>query len=215
MTPELDYESTESYKSALAYFRAFEKKEEVKYDWVIKYAKELHERMEKTDKQLDEKADSIVKYLGGGSALVTFGALASIKPDRPETSLFGLVALVALLPSLCCAIWAVRAAIKARRPRSTATMPSICKAITLAENYQTPEEAELNLTILYHPICEAYVEKVVRKAEYVHTSHKFYSYSLSLLLVPVLALCVFLGWQATKPVPPSASTAIEVNSGIK
>src|SRR5207249_4332507 len=97
---------SEDYKAALDFYRKFQQQEGVDYSGVLAYARDLYDRHDKTDKLLDEKADSIIKYLGGGSALVTFGALLSIKSDNTNSCILGLVVLVLLIPSL---VQAVRA----------------------------------------------------------------------------------------------------------
>ena len=200
---------SEEYRAALDFFKQFEKKPDVKYDWVLAYAKDLHERCGNTDKLLDDKADSIIKYLGGGSALLIFGALMSIKPEKPETCLLGLVALVSLIPSLLFAVLAMRAALRVRRPQSAATPPSVTKAIHLAESYATSEEAELNLILIYHPICEAYVHRNAVKAKHLQYAHKFYDRSLLWVFLPVVVICIVLAVQAFKPssTPPATSSA--------
>lgn len=206
---EVDVESSKEYEAALAYWHNFEKKSEVNYVWVAQYAKDLAERSEQTDKVLDEKADSIIKYLGGGSTLLTFGALLSIRPEKPESCWLALAALVSLLPSLVFAVLAVRAALRVRTPQPALILPELTKAIHLAENYGTPEEAELNAVLILHPICEAYALRNARKAVCLKCAHTFYTRSLLLAFVPVFVICAALCFLSVRPQPqpPVRATA--------
>src|SRR5687767_2854389 len=91
--PNDDYEKSPDYLEALEYYRKFKSQDGVHYDAAIDYAQKLHEGYEQTDKALDDKADSVIKYLGGGSALVAFGALLSIKADNQGSCILGIVAI--------------------------------------------------------------------------------------------------------------------------
>jgi hypothetical protein len=193
-----DYEQSPDYQQALEYYRAFKKQDEVDYSVVIAYARELHEKYDKTDKVLDEKADSIIKYLGGGSALVTFGALVSIKAENPWSCILGGVALVCLLPALACAINAVRHAIHVRRPRSAATLPHVKFAVEMAEYNKKKEDIELNLWLIFYPICEAAHHRNVQKAKRVEKAHKAYVWAMGFLIIPVVAIAICLAVAASQ-----------------
>src|SRR5579871_1263778 len=80
---------SQEYKAALEEYRGFQPQEGVDYAALIDYAKEQFERYEKTDRSLDEKANSIITYLGGGSAVITVGALLSVKTDTARGQLLG------------------------------------------------------------------------------------------------------------------------------
>src|SRR5687768_10843568 len=59
-----NFEGSPEYQAALAEYRQFEAKEDVDYSGVLTYARELADRYDKTDRALDDKADSIIKDLG-------------------------------------------------------------------------------------------------------------------------------------------------------
>jgi hypothetical protein len=153
--PSDDFEKSEDYKAALNYYREFQQREDVDYSAAISYARELYDRYDKTDKLLDEKADSIIKYLGGGSALITVGTLISIKGDNYSSCVLAIVAIVSLLPSLACAIYAVSNAIQGRRPRASGSLPPVKFAVEIAEYNKSKEKIEPSLWLIFHPICEA------------------------------------------------------------
>jgi len=190
--PDDDYEKSDEYKAALDFYRSFKHEDGVDYSGVVAYACELYERYDKTDKTLDDKADSIIKYLGGGSALITFGALATLKTDTFISCILGLFALISLVPFLVCALFAVRYAIQVRRPRSAATLPSVEFAVRIAHYYKTTEEIYLNLWLIYYPICEAALYRNMQKAKLVESAHKLYVWAMGLLLVPVFFISIWL-----------------------
>src|SRR5580700_3974704 len=76
---------TKEYKDALAEYQKFKQSDDIDYDAVVTYARDLYASYEKTDRSHDDKADAIIRYLGGGSAIVTFGTLISIKSDAIES----------------------------------------------------------------------------------------------------------------------------------
>ena len=190
--PDDDYERHEDYAAALEYYKSFVHKEGIDYSVAITYAHERYDRLDKTDKTLDEKADSIIKYLGGGSALITFGALMSIKADSWQISLQGLVALCSLIPSLFCAFMAVRYAVQVRRPRSSALTPDVKFAVEIAEHYKTNPEIALNLWLIFHPICEALIYRNMLKSKLVDSAHRWYQWALGLLILPVVGIAACL-----------------------
>lgn len=198
VVPDDDYEQSQDFKAALDFYRTFEQKDGVDYSGVIAYARELYDRYDRTDKTLDEKADSIIKYLGGGSALITFGALMSLRTENLWNTVLGIVALLCLLPSLACAILAVRKAIHVRRPRSSASLPDVKFACDMAEFPKTKENLDLNLWLIFHPICEAAYYRNLQKAKLVDSAHRLYLWAIGLLIVPVVGIVVCLAVAATQ-----------------
>jgi len=191
-TDDDDYEKSTEYQEALEYWNKFEEKDLVEYEVALAYARELFERYEKLDKSLDEKADSIVKYLGGGSALITVGALLSVKTDNSNSCLIGFVALVCMLPALVVALYAVAAAIRVRQPRASASFLSVKFAVDMAEYHKKKDKTQLNLWLMFHPICEAYHFRTFTKSELVKRAHDCYRWAINLLLLPVLGMAITL-----------------------
>ena len=187
-----DYVKSAEYQAELKKYNDFVQQDDIKYDAVFDYARDLYDRYDKTDKLLDEKADSIIKYLGGGSALATFGALASIKTDSPFSAFMGMIALVFLIPSLVAATRAVYFAIKVRRPRSAATLPPVSWAVSMADWYKTDDKIKTNIWLIFQPICEAYNHRNCCKAKLVHNAHSCYQWAIGLLVLPVIGIAITL-----------------------
>ncbi|OAI40493.1 hypothetical protein AYO40_00740 [Planctomycetaceae bacterium SCGC AG-212-D15] len=189
---EDDYRKLDAYKEALTYYQEFEHKEDVDYSGLVQYALDLNDRFEATDKLLDEKADSIIKYLGGGSALVTFGALMSIKADTTMNCITGIVIIIFFIPSLVCALLAVYKAIHVRRPRTAATPPDVKMALGIAEAYKNVNDFRLNALLIYYPITEAGHYRILQKGKLVSAAHRCYLSAMMLVSLPIVGLLLWL-----------------------
>jgi hypothetical protein len=212
-TKVLEYDETEEYKAALGFFQSFdtpvstpetklilpigddtpkELPTPVDYAPVVDYAKTLLERMEHTEKLLDEKADSIVKHLGGGAALITFGVFFSFKAESSRACLIGFLGLLSTLPVLYCTVRAIRYAIAGRMPQSNATLLGVDYAVKIAEHYKEKDKVEINLWLLLHPICQAYLHRNKYKAELVKKAHEYYLRALRWLFLPIATILITL-----------------------
>lgn len=187
-----DYTESPAYKKALEEYRQFEEKADVDYAPVIEYARDLHDRYEKCDELLDEKADAIIKYMGGGTALFAFGAIISIKTDDPRSRALAITLLTALLPSLICAVFAVLMAIWVRTPRSVAYLADVGWARRMAEFHKTKPEFELHTYLMLSPICEAAHFRCLKKARWLSFAHYGYMGAMLFLVAPVIAGAVCL-----------------------
>ena len=78
-------------------------------EWLMPYAKWKYEHYENTWRSVDQKADTVIRYLGGGLGLVAIGTLLSINENNS-------LAALGILPSMICALIAVWYAVKSRGP---------------------------------------------------------------------------------------------------
>jgi hypothetical protein len=157
------FEETDEYTKAMVFFESFLHKDGVDYSLVTTYQRELYSRLCDTDKILDEKADTIIKYLGGGVALIAFGALVSIKPEGRQ-AIIGAVAIFCLLPSLILSSLAVRRAVSVRRPQPSTLLPDVSFPIKCVEEYGA-KYAEVNIWMIFHPMCEAALYRNIEKSK--------------------------------------------------
>ena len=176
------YKDHQPYQEAAQFRRQFEPKDGVDYKWVLEYAKESYDRLERTYRYLDEKADAIIKYLGGGTALVTLGALAS--GNRPSVLVSAL-----FLPFLLCAILAVLFAAVARLPTFHPSPPRVKSMIEYAEAFG--EKAEKYVIANLHECCEGLEPVNDAKARKVKLASRFYLYALVALLGALVIGTVF------------------------
>ena len=187
------YDEFQSAKDALAWYRKeFQPQDDVDYSHAVEYAHKLLERLDNTDKALDEKADSIIKYLGGGTSLVAVGAIFSVKTDTWVGCLFGLFVMACLLPALYFSYWAVRYAIKCRRPQFSSLVPDVKYAVEISNFNVKKEKIEPCLWLVLHPICEANLYRNLQKASCVESAHEYYLTSLKWLGIAIVAIAVSL-----------------------
>jgi hypothetical protein len=122
-----------AHKDAVAFMEAVAARPEIDYKWVSDYAKSLWEHRLKLFAVLDDKADGIIKYLGGGTGLFALGVLAKVDSSTAYIAWCTMPAVLLALCSIGLAMWS-------RRPRLSAGLPSVKNAIDYANNL--PKESE-------------------------------------------------------------------------
>ena len=170
------------------------------YRWVCDYAQHTYDLLHDTFKYLDEKADSIIKYLGGGTAIAALAAVASVTGENAW-------AVLMLTPSLCCALKAVRLAMKVRAPVKTPGPPTIYEAIRYAEFHR--EKAEATFLGLWFATCEGLAAVNAKKARELHGASRWYYRTLACLALPLLAWPV---WRLVEPARVPTAQKIEIIS---
>jgi len=134
-----------AYQKAHEFKDTYSPKEGVEYDWVRDYARLVYDRFSQADESLDAKAESIIKVLGGGSGLITLGAILSL-PN------LGLPVAIGLAISLLVALVAIAIAAWVRVPRQTFLPPSVAWALTYADFYR--DAAPNKFLAQWHLACE-------------------------------------------------------------
>src|SRR5262245_13540499 len=165
--------------------------------WICEFAKTSYEKLQSTFERLDEKADAIIKYLGGGTAIVAIGALATMTFKTAPL-------LFLLIPAVLCALRAIYCATVARVPRRVFIPPRVSDAVNYANAFR--KEAEVVFIGEWNLACEG-LELVTRqKAHHVTEATKFFYRSIFCLLLP---LVVWPIWKVVEGSPPSV---VEVTS---
>lgn len=191
-------EDHEDYKAAVEFRQTFAPKDGVDYAWVCEYAEKHYRWLEERFQYLDEKADSIIKYLGGGTGVIALAAVAGITRDNAPIILL-------MVPSVLLALRAIYLAVSARNPDKTDMPPGITGAVQYAESY-----GEKGRTIFmgqWHQSCEGMALVVSRKAEKVKQANWFYFWALMCLLFP---LVVGVAWKWTQPVRPVPPVLVKI-----
>jgi hypothetical protein len=67
----------DSVQAARDWRKNLHQKRGVDYSWVIEFAKQRHDYLEKSSEQIDAKASTILGYLGGGTGLFTLGSITA------------------------------------------------------------------------------------------------------------------------------------------
>jgi hypothetical protein len=170
--------SDPEFQSARHFKEVIRPGSDTEYDWVCEHAKEQYERGRKTWSTVDDKANEVIKYVGGGTGLVTVGVLTTL---RPETA-----ALVAYtVPAIILSWVAVTLAALARRPQAAAEPPSIETAFHYANAYK--EGANVRFLGQWHLACEILDIALRRKTALLAWSVWSFLAALALLLLPLAA----------------------------
>jgi hypothetical protein len=173
-------ESNEDHVFAANFMEEFRAKPNIKYGWVSSYARDLWDERKKVHSLVDEKADSIVKYLGGGTGI--FAILALSKVDINNAYLIGWA-----LPAVLCAIISLFFAALARRPTFSPNLPTVDSAIGYAEEDENEEIGKTNFLGQWTLACEDMRLAIEIKSRYLVWSSRFYCIALALLLLPLAA----------------------------
>jgi hypothetical protein len=165
------------YQAAQRFKETFTPQAGVDYRWVVEHAKATFEHLNRVRAVLDDKANDIIKYVGGGTGLFTLGALASITTRDAY-----LVAWA--LPAMGFAFLSVLLAAAARKPSAALGPPDISGATDYAHTYKT--RAEAYFLGQWEPICTACRLANARKAAFVTWATRCYVGALGLLFLPVV-----------------------------
>jgi hypothetical protein len=161
---DLEYQKAHDFKNL------FHPKNGVDYEWVTGYARQIYDQFDQADQVLDAKAESIIKVLGGGSGLLTLGAILNL-PKLPTGVLWCLaVALVLALLGIFFAAWV-------RMPRQAFLPPSIAWALAYSDHYG--KDAENKFLAQWHLACEGMRLAVRNKARGVTLATWFASAALA------------------------------------
>ena len=166
------------YQEALAFKDRAEGIEGKDYDWVCNYAETVYGQLMATRDALDDKANDVIKYLGGGAGLFTLAALMTVKPENIGVFCWA-------LPSFLCALISVFFAVRAREPSDVAYPPTIKTAVEYIEHFADGQTALGAFLGQWHAACEGMHIVVGHKAELVTLSIKAYFWTIFLLLLPV------------------------------
>jgi hypothetical protein len=204
----LHYKDTPAYQAAVEFRKKFTpvKDPECKYQWVVEYAKTTYETLHDSFDKLDDKADAIIKYLGGGSALIVLGAIATVRSDNAWLVLL-------LLPSLICAIRAINLAIQARSPMDFPLPPPVTKAIEYVEEYK--EAAEATFISSWHESIEGLDVVREQKAKLVARASAAYYHAVVLLLIPLVVWPAHKAYQAYRGQSAPDPTRVEIVAPVK
>jgi hypothetical protein len=168
-----------AYKQALEFMKYVGPKQGAEYGWVFDYAKILWEYRNRVFVSLDEKADSIIKYLGGGTGLFALGVLAKVDGSNWYIA-------VAAMPAVACALLAILFAILARRPSAFPGLSTVETAKDYADAEESSSAALAGFLGQWNLACEAVRLICQRKASRVEVAAWFTYAALVLLAIPLL-----------------------------
>jgi hypothetical protein len=170
--------SRPEYTAADEFKETIDPKKGAKYEWVWTYAGKKFERVEGIFRALDEKANDIIKYMGGGTGLFALGALAKVTHETRWVIIWA-------LPSFVLAIIAIAHAARARQPAAVCEPPSVESAFKYASHYG--DESETYFIGQWHLACKALQMAIEDKAHRIDVATRCYVWALALLVLPIIA----------------------------
>jgi len=191
-----------SYRSAPEYLAAEDFNDQIEpgdgidYEWVLAYAKDLSARREKIAGIMDEKADAIIKYMGGGVGLFALGAIAAVPQGQGYLLLYS-------LPAVLFALCSVFLAALIRKPNDMPGLPSVADAMNYANRYTEGDAAKIKFLGQAHMACEAWRVVCRAKGKVLVWATGCYFTALLALLIPAVVACIEK-WSPPAPAGPTA-----------
>jgi len=176
------FQEDPTYLDAVDFRKTFTPKDGVDYKWAWEYSEKQYEHLQEQFRYQDEKADSIIKYLGGGAGLVAIGSIVAITKQNAWLVFF-------LIPCLLCAVRAIQLASSVRTPKPALSPPSIKGAVLYAEQYGAAGQA--TFIGQWHEACEALAKVGKCKSDIVKRAHRWYAAALYCLLGALFVAAVW------------------------
>jgi len=171
-------DSDPAYEAAEEFNKSLAPTEGAKYEWVWDYAKFQFERADRLHRDLDDKANDIIKYLGGGTGLFTLAALANMTPQNVWV-------IFASLPAFALALISIALAARARYPNPTKEPPAIKSAYMYAEHLED-KTAKIRFIGQWHLTVEGMHLAIKAKAVRVKLATKCYVWAIVSLAIPII-----------------------------
>jgi hypothetical protein len=172
----------------------------VDYAWVVDYAEKQLAETFAVYRRLDDKAASILNYLGAGTGLLTLGSLSSAVLDK--ASLLVLIACVpAAAAGLLAMFWAARA--RMTKPLSHPPAPTDLAAVVdwyAAQGEPSPDRARAASLRNLGRCLAANDAASEAKADLVNRSMRVFVGAVALLMLPVAVVVCEKAWP-TGPKP--------------
>jgi hypothetical protein len=176
--PDLAFlERDERHRDAVAFLRA-PKTPNGDIEWLAEYGKDLWTDSKAIFARIDDKADSIIKYLGGGTGIFALGVLAKV--DATTAYL-----VFCCLPAIVCSLISVFLATLARRPRGVPSLPSVENAMRYAE--MDGIKGEVEFIAQWNLACTDMKLVCLRKAHLLELATWLYVAAIGFLVLPLLA----------------------------
>jgi hypothetical protein len=153
----------------------------VEFGWVFDYAQQYYEKLSKVWKELDDKANEIIKYLGGGTGLFALGLMTKDLDPR---------VIRAALPAIGCALFAVFSAVLARKPNEVWVLPDAKAAYDYAvhKDWQKEQQGKTEFIGQIHEQSEKLYLSIKIKSSRVTVATWFFFLAISLLVLPIAVL---------------------------
>ncbi len=155
------------------------------YEWVWAYARENIERAYKIYGDLDNKANEIIKYLGGGAGILTAASLLSIREDHAWIYL-------CFTPALLSSLVSVFFAVLARQPNPVYLPPSVEAAFKIASAAKSGETSRAAMIGPLNVVYKSLLVVIGIKAARVQYATWWFFFTLAILLVAMIVVSLWL-----------------------
>ena len=162
--------------------RSFRVEEGADYQWVYEYTIGEVQRLKSTIGELDDKADSLVRYVGALSGGIA--VLSALAGGRTEGWLF-----LVVVPALVCMLIALTKAISVRAPDEIPFAPTPADALRYAGHWKDANVARADFSALLHWHRTRLWLAINLKGTRIRAATTWFVLGLWLLLLPIV-LCV-------------------------
>lgn len=177
--------SNQDCADAVHFKNTFEPQDGVDYGWVGEYAKAQYAHYAAIFKDLDDKANSIVGYLGGGTSLLTLGTLTAVASGQISPWI-----IVFALPSIGLALASLFFAALARQANWIVSLPTVQAACCYSEYAKFAGKGQAAFLGQWH-LCITLMRPVVaRKAFQVNVATWLFFSTVATLSLPLIVVLV-------------------------
>jgi hypothetical protein len=171
-----EYQDAMEFKECID--QLIEESEGVEFDWVSEYARGQFDRVTKVYDRLDDKAETIIKYIGGGTWIFT---LAILMNSGSHT--FTIITWA--IPSFLCALASIFFASLARQPNPVYFPPDVKSAFHYAHWNKGAGKAQAAFLGSWHLACEGMFLAVMAKSRQIRYATWAFFAALLMLILPV------------------------------
>jgi len=175
------FRNDSEFKDADRYAKEFTPKDGVDYEWVTEYAKEHYGRIDKGVDNLEQKADSIINYLGAYTGLLSLASIYSVSAVHWSVA-------VSALPTFVLSVAAMKEAASARSPIDKPIPPDVLNAIEFAEAYGS--DAQATFIPRFGAASKGMKAVNGEKARLVNNATKLMILAFAALALPIIAAAV-------------------------
>lgn len=166
-----------SYKQAVDYARN-DRAKACEYDWVASYSTRAIERYYDVFRSTDGKADSIIRYMGGGTGLFAITLIS--KADSTPWYV-----ILSAFPAFIVAVCSIACAARIRAPTDIPALPMPRQARRYAERHGDQSEGEFIAQM--NTVCVGMALVNAKRAKSLDKSTRLYVLSIILLAFPLVA----------------------------
>lgn len=168
--------ASDEFRGAWDFQLHYEPKEGEDYSWVEKYSQLEFARMLGGVHVLDEKADSLIRYLGAGSVFVSLASLLKS----------GALPLYVIAPTLILLLLALACAVVARKPQFHPAPPYTREALQFVDFFGSTKGAGARFAAKVGSASVAMKLAGEFKATYIRQAFRFFTWAIVYLVLATL-----------------------------